>query len=153
MKIDKLLIAKAIFLILLISSFGASLYAAIFVAPNIFTFEYLDRYKAGILMTKNFIALSYFINMALIATFLFELYRFKLFQRDRVIMISALLVLMSGALFNFYYLPDIIQYTKMGEDALNSTTFEHIHKGSVIDLSIYLVSSFLLAFSELIKRG
>ncbi len=135
-------IATFVYLILLSSTLGAVLFAGIVVAPVIFNSQLyigdiLSHYQEGVLMTQNFVKLSYLITVVMIAVFLYEGYKYKKFERDKVTTASALLVLMSGAMFNYYYLPDILTMQMAGEEMTKSIAFINTHKGSELDFKIF----------------
>jgi hypothetical protein len=50
------------------------------------------------------------------------------------------IVLAAAALFNYYYLPDIVSMQVMGEEATQSVAFVHAHKGSELDFKVLAVS-------------
>ncbi len=136
-------IATMAYLTLLGVTLGAVLYAGIVVAPVIFhAGEYLgegvlSHYQEGVLMTQNFIGLSYLVTVTMIAVFLYEGYKYKMFERDKLTTVFALLLLMTGALFNWYYLPDIVTMQMAGEEMTRSETFQNVHKASEIDFKIF----------------
>ncbi len=143
MKINKNI--KAIYLLIIGLTIGASLYAGAVVAPVTFHSEkwlgseILSRFQEGLIMTNNFIGLGYFILASMIAIFLYEGYKYKSFNRDPITIISALGAIMSGALFKFFYMDSIINMQKQGESVVNSKIFENMHKGSEIALTLFII--------------
>ena len=144
MKINKTI--KAIYLLIIGITIGASLYAGAVVAPVTFHSEkwlgseLLSRFQEGLIMTHNFIGLGYFILVSMIAIFLYEGYKYKSFNRDPYTIIASLGAIMSGALFKFFYMDSIINMQKEGESIVNSKIFENMHKGSEIALIIFMIS-------------
>ncbi|HHH37360.1 MAG TPA: DUF4149 domain-containing protein, partial [Epsilonproteobacteria bacterium] len=76
-------IATMAYLILLGVMLGAGLYAGIVVAPVTFHTQQwlgsdvLSRYEEGLIMTENFLRLSYLVDVVLVAIFLYEGYKYK----------------------------------------------------------------------------
>ena len=143
MKINKTI--KAIYLLIIGITIGASLYAGAVVAPVTFRSEkwlgseLLSRFQEGLIMTHNFIGLSYFILASMIAIFLYEGYKYKSFNTDPYTIIASLGAIMSGALFKFFYMDSIINMQKQGESVVNSKIFENMHKGSEIALVLFMI--------------
>jgi len=139
-------IATMAYLILLGATLGAVLYAGIVVAPVIFHADrwlgegVLSHYQEGLLMTRNFIGLSYLVSATMLAVFLYEGYKYKMFERDKLTTAFALLLLMSGALFNWYYLPDIVTMQMAGEEMTRGEIFQKVHKASEIDFKIFALA-------------
>jgi len=150
-------IATMAYLILLISTFGAVIFAGAVVAPVIFhssnylNGEILSHYQEGLLMTQNFIALSYLINIVMVAVFLYEGYKYKKFERDKLTTSAALLVIMSGAMFNYYYLPDIVTMQMAGPNMTATQIFVNTHKGSELDFKIFALAILILAIQNMRK--
>ncbi len=131
------------YLILLGATLGAVLFAGAVVAPVIFNSKdylgssLLSHYQERLLMTQNFIRLSYLINFTMVAIFLYEGYKYKMGERDKFTSSMAILAIMSGTLFSFYYLPDIINMQLAGEAMTSSKAFINTHKASEIDFKIF----------------
>ena len=153
----KFRIATMAYLILLGATLGAILFAGVVSAPIIFNSsdylgsDILSHYQEGLLMTQHFVRLSYLINVVMIAVFLYEGYKYKMFERDKLTTASALLVIMSGAMFNFYYLPDIINMQLAGEVMTKSEAFINTHKGSEIDFKILALALLVLIVQNMRK--
>ena len=153
MKINKTI--KAIYLLIIGITIGASLYAGAVVAPVTFHSEkwlgseLLNRFQEGLIMTHNFIGLGYFILVSMIAIFLYEGYKYKSFNRDPYTIIASLGAIMSGALFKFFYMDSIIKMQKEGESVINSKIFENMHKGSEIALVLFIIFLITLFIRDL----
>jgi len=153
MKINKTI--KAIYLLIIGITIGASLYAGAVVAPVTFHSEkwlgseLLSRFQEGLIMTHNFIGLGYFILASMIAIFLYEGYKYKSFNRDPYTIIASLGAIMSGALFKFFYMDSIIKMQKEGESVINSKIFENMHKGSEIALVLFIIFLITLFIRDL----
>lgn len=138
------------YLVLLGATLGAVLYAGIVGAPVIFNSEQwlgskvLSHFQEGLIMTENFVRLSKLILVVILAVVLYEGYAFKMGERDRVTILSALAVLASALLFNYYYMPDILAMQQGGEAMTQSQAFINTHKGSEIDFKIFAVALLVL---------
>ena len=150
-------IATMAYLIWLGAMLGAVLYAGAVVAPVIFHSakwlgsDVLSRYQEGLIMTRNFVLLSYAVTATLIAVFLYEGYKYKMGERDKLTSIAALLVIMTGAMFNWYYLPDIVTMQLAGPEMTRSATFTAVHKGSELDFKIFAFAILLLMIQNMRK--
>jgi hypothetical protein len=150
-------IATMAYLTLLGATLGAVLYAGIVVAPVTFHAGrwlgegVLSHYQMGLIMTQNFVGLSYLVTVTMVAVFLYEGYKYKMFERDRLTTTAALVVLMSGALFNWYYLPDIVTMQMAGEAMTRSEVFQNVHKASEIDFKIFAAAVLLLMVQNMRK--
>ena len=150
-------IATMAYLTLLGVTLGAVLYAGVVVAPVIFHAGrwlgegVLSHYQEGLIMTQNFIGLSTLVTVTMIAVFLYEGYKYKKFERDKLTTAAALVLLMSGALFNWYYLPDIVTMQMAGEAMTQSEVFQNVHKASEIDFKIFAAAVLLLMVQNMRK--
>ena len=150
-------IATMIYLGILGVTLGAVLFAGAIAAPVIFHSKnhlgtkILSRYQEGLLMTQIFLRLSRLVLLSMVAVVLYEGYKYKRFERDRLTTAAALLLLMSGSAFNYYYLPDIVNMQLAGEQMTESVAFVNTHKGSEIDFKLFALSIALLMFSNMRK--
>ncbi len=139
-------IATMVYLIFLGMMLGAVVYAGAVVAPVIFGSEQwlgseiLSRYQEGQIMTQNFVRLGYGLTVMMLAVFLYEGYRYKMGEHDKIVTSVTLIVLATAALFNYYYLPDIVSMQSMGVEAVQSDVFEGLHKGSELDVKVMAVA-------------
>ena len=135
-----------VYLIFLGMMLGAVVYAGAVVAPVIFGSEQwlgseiLSRYQEGQIMTQNFVRLGYGLTVMMLAVFLYEGYRYKMGEHDKVVTSVTLIVLATAALFNYYYLPDIVSMQSMGVEAVQSDVFKSLHKGSELDVKVMAVA-------------
>jgi len=145
------------YLILLAGTLGAGLYAGIVVAPVTFHTdlwlgsEVLSHFQEGLIMTENFIRLSYLVDFTLIAIFLYESYKYKMFERDSMTTLAALIAIASGLFFGHYYLPDILTMQLAGEVMTQSDTFASMHRASEIDFKIFSVALLVLIIRNMQK--
>ena len=85
------------YLILLGATLGAGLFAGVVVAPVTFHTEIwlgsevLSHYQEGLIMTQNFVKLSYLVTTTIIAVVLYEGYKYKKFERDTVTQVATFL--------------------------------------------------------------
>jgi len=139
-----------IYLIFLAALLGATLYAGIVVAPATFGTEailgakILSRFEEGMIMTQNFLKLSYVVTLAVVVVFLYESYKYKKGERDAWTFVAVFLVIASGLMFSNYYLPEIISMQEAGEAMTQSEAFANTHKGSEINFKIFAFGLVLL---------
>ena len=145
------------YLILLGATLGAGLFAGIVVAPVIFHTEtwlgseVLSHYQEGLIMTENFVRLSYLVNAVLVAVALYEGYKYKKFERDTITQIATFFVIATGLLFSQYYIPDILTMQMAGEAMTQSEAFINTHKGSEINFKIFSVALLVLMVRNMQK--
>jgi len=145
------------YLILLASTLGAGLYAGIVVAPVTFHTEFwlgsevLSHFQEGLIMTENFVRLSILVDIVVVAIALYEGYKYKMFERDGITMLSAMMTLFSGILFAHYYMPDILTMQLAGEAMTQSDTFARVHTASEIDFKIFSLSLLVLIVRNMQK--
>ena len=150
-------IATMTYLIFLGMMLGAVVYAGVVVAPVVFGSEQwlgsavLSRYQEGLIMTQNFVRLGYGLTVMMVAVFLYEGYRYKMGEHDKLSTSITLLTIATAALFSFYYLPDIVEMQSMGKEAVESTVFDHLHKGSELDIKILAASILALMIVNMRK--
>jgi len=145
------------YLVLLGITLGAGLYAGIVVAPVTFhTGQWLgsnvlSHYQEGLIMTQNFVRLSYLVDFTLLAIFLYEGYKYKKFERDTITQVATFFVFATGLLFAHYYLPDILTMQMAGEEMTKSAAFINTHKGSEIDFKIFTLALLVLMVRNMQK--
>jgi len=150
-------IATIAYLVLLGATLGAGLFAGIVVAPVTFHTEQwlgsevLNRYQEGLIMTQNFVRLSYLVNFTLFAIFLYEGYKYKKFERDTITQVATFFVFATGLLFAHYYIPDILTMQMAGEEMTESAAFVSTHKGSEINFKIFSVALLVLMVRNMQK--
>ena len=145
------------YLILLGAVLGAGLFAGIVVAPVTFHTdtwlgsEVLSHYQEGLIMTQNFVKLSYLVNFALLAVALYEGYKYKKFERDTITQIATFFVIATGLLFSQYYIPDILTMQMAGEAMTQSEAFINTHKGSEINFKLFSLALLVLMVRNMQK--
>jgi hypothetical protein len=144
------------YLVLLGITLGAVLFAGMVVAPVIFNSErwlpeLMSHYQEGVLMTQNFVRLSYLVDATVIAIVLYEGYKYKMFERDTITQIAAFFAVATGLMFGHYYLPDIVTMQMAGEKMTQSQAFINTHKGSEIDFKIFAAAVLTLMIRNMQK--
>jgi len=138
------------YLLVLASTLGGVLVLGALVAPVIFHNEPLaleviiDRYNAGIIMAEVFHRFSYWLYFVAFYVVLYELYMYKMGQRDTYLFVSAVLVTFTSLMFSAVYSPKILSMQDLGREATQSDTFITIHKASEIDFKILAVALLVL---------
>jgi hypothetical protein len=150
-------IATMAYLVLLGATLGAGLFAGIVAAPVTFHTEQwlgsevLSHYQEGLIMTQNFVRLSYLVNVTLLAVFLYEGYKYKKFERDTITQVATFFVFATGLLFAHYYIPDILTMQMGGEEMTKSVAFANTHKGSEINFKIFSLALLVLMVRNMQK--
>ena len=145
------------YLVLLGAVLGAGLFAGMVVAPVTFHTEawlgseVLSHYQEGLIMTKNFVRLSYLVNVVLVVVALYEGYKYKKFERDTITQVATFFVIATGLLFSQYYIPDILTMQMAGEAMTQSEAFINTHKGSEINFKIFSVALLVLMVRNMQK--
>jgi uncharacterized membrane protein len=145
------------YLVLLAATLGAGLYAGIVVAPVTFHTEQwlggevLSHFQEGLIMTQNFVKLSYLVDVTVIAVALYEGYKYKKFERDTVTQIATFFTIATGLMFGHYYLPDILTMQMAGEEMTKSAAFIATHKGSEINFKIFSLALLVLIIQNMRK--
>ncbi len=149
--------ATMAYIIFLGAVLGMIVYAGAVVAPVIFGSEkflgseMLSHYQEGVLMTQNFIRLGYLVTAMMIVVALYEGYRFKMGEHGKIEQATTVMVLATAALFNFYYLPSIVQMQAKGAEATQNEVFAHTHLASEIDFKILALSILVLMILNMRK--
>ena len=150
-------IATMVYLILLSATLGAGLFAGIVVAPVTFHTEQwlggevLSHFQEGLIMTQNFVKLSYLVDVTVIAVALYEGYKYKMFERDTITQVATFFVIATGLMFGHYYLPDILTMQMAGEKMTQTTAFINTHKGSEINFKIFSLALLVLIVRNMQK--
>ena len=122
----------------------------IFVAPVIFhANDYLhanllSHYQMGLLMSAIFVKSNYFLNFIALCIIVREGYAYKTFDRDKIVIPSAATAVLMIFLFTLYYTKQILAFQAAGESAVESVTFQNIHKASELDFMLLALSLTLL---------
>ncbi len=136
---------------------GMMLYAGIVVTSVTFHTELylgnelLTQFQEGQIMTENFLRLSYIVDVLIISVALYEGYKYKKFERDKLTLVATFFVLATALLFAHYYIPDIIAMQAQGEEMTKTEAFINTHKGSEINSKIFSLSLLVLIVQNMRK--
>ncbi|MFO7761048.1 MAG: DUF4149 domain-containing protein [Thermodesulfobacteriota bacterium] len=126
---------------------GSTFALAAFVAPVIFNSDLalgrniLSRFQEGLVMIEIFKRYCNLLNLTVVIVLLMEGIKFTVYRnRDYLRLGAAIVVLVSSALFTFYFTPEIIQAQANSPDVKSSEVFQTLHRASVIDFSFIMVS-------------
>jgi hypothetical protein len=141
-----------IYALLLALVIGASLFAGVVVAPVIFNSQLilgsveLSRFQEGLLMTENFVRLAYPLALVSILALIFEGYRYLKVEADWVALVSMSLMSVTGLLFSFYFVPEIVYLQSQGAQITQSELFVNIHQASELTIKIFVISGLTLVY-------
>jgi len=156
MQIPKYL--TVIYITILGTTLGAGLYARVVVAPVTFHSEIylgseiLSCFQEGFIMTENFVRLSYLVTFTVLTVVFYEGYKYKMFDREVITTIPAFLVITSGLLYVYYYIPQILEFQKEGESVTKSKLFENTHFASELDFKLFTIALFALLVRTLYRN-
>jgi len=156
MKIPKFI--TIVYIITLGITLGAGLYAGAVVAPVTFHSELylgseiLSRFQEGLIMTENFVRLGYLVTFTVLVVVLYEGYKYKMFDREIITTIPAFLVITSGLLYVYYYIPQILEFQKEGESVTKSKLFENTHFASELDFKLFTIALLALLVRTLYRN-
>ncbi|OBT16307.1 hypothetical protein A9264_11750 [Vibrio sp. UCD-FRSSP16_10] len=145
------------YVILLTIIMGFSLFSGVVVAPVIFNSSsflgssLLSRFQEGLLMTEVFVRLSYPLVMVCIFACVFELFSYFKKGTDWIAIISMSLMVTTGLLFGFYFVPEIVHMQAQGPVVTQSDVFTSIHKTSEICFKITVFSGVVLSIRNILK--
>jgi len=145
------------YIALLFITLGAVLAAGILVAPVIFNAQnvlgtdILSHYQQGLIMTEIFLRLNWLLHLCVLAILLMELYRYKSFQRDMWLLVSAFVTVFCALLFTQYYTPDILAYQAKGPEATQTAAFEALHSGSELAFKLMAAALTILGVRNVQK--
>jgi hypothetical protein len=95
-------------------------------------------------MAQGFDKFSYFLGFMGIVIMAYEMYSYKILQRDKTVMLSAMVALSTIGLFIGVYTPKILELQELGEEATQSVEFQNLHIASEIDFKILVISLIVL---------
>ncbi len=137
------------YLILLGASIGGILTLGIVMTSTVFHSELyigplLSNYQEGRIMAQGFVKFSYFLTVMFFVIMFYEMYSYKILQRDKTVMIATFVVLFTIGMFVGVYTPKIIEMQEAGEVATQSIAFQNVHLGSEMDFKILVVALIVL---------
>ncbi|GHV06849.1 hypothetical protein AGMMS50229_12430 [Campylobacterota bacterium] len=128
-------IVDVLYIILLGLLLGSALTLGALTAPVVFTANLylpdatLSVYQTGALMSEIFRRYAFVLTISLALIVIYETHSFIIATR-KLLLISVLLVVVSGALFASYYTPVILELQKGGLEAIATERFSSIHNGA-----------------------
>ena len=147
MKIKRII--DAAYLILLGASIGGILTLGIIMTSTIFhSADYigplLSHYQEGQIMSGGFEKFSYFLNLMFMIILFYEMYSYKILQRDKTVLLASFISLLTIGLFTGVYTPRILEMQKLGQEATASEEFNNLHLGSELDFKVLVVALLVL---------
>ena len=147
-------VIDVLYLIFLGASIGGILTLGIIMTSTIFHSELyigplLSHYQEGQIMAQGFDKFSYFLGFMAIFIAGYEMYSYKILQRDNTVMVATFISLSTIALFIGVYTPKILAMQAEGQEATESIAFQNLHLGSELDFKILVVALFVLMFRRL----
>lgn len=138
-----------VYLILLGASIGGILTLGIVMTSTIFHSALyigplLSHYQEGQIMSGGFEKFSYFLTLMFFVIMFYEMYSYKILQRDKTVMISSFIALFTIGLFVGVYTPKILEMQRLGQEATHSPEFESLHLGSELDFKILVLALLVL---------
>jgi len=138
-----------IYLILLGASIGGILTLGIVMTSTIFnSADYigplLTHYQEGLIMSGGFDKFSHFLSFMFFVITAYEIYSYKILQRDRTVIIASFISLLTIGLFVGVYTPRILEMQALGAKATSSEAFNNLHLGSELDFKVLVVALMVL---------
>ena len=138
-----------IYLILLGASIGGILTLGIIMTSTIFNSAnyigpLLSHFQEGQIMSGGFNKFSYFLEFMFFVIMFYEVYSYKNLQRDKTVILSSLVSLLTIGLFVGVYTPRILEIQELGSKATASEEFTNLHLGSELDFKILVLSLVVL---------
>ena len=143
-----------LYLLVLAIALGSGLFAGAVTAPVVFhANDYiagadLSRYEMGSLMSEIFRRLAFIVDLSLIFIILDEGRKLLQKQKEWFSTLMAVLAVISGYLFSFYFVPEILSMQQIGPLATRSEVFETLHADSELWFKVYI-----LAIAALLVKG
>ncbi|WP_261817795.1 DUF4149 domain-containing protein [Vibrio gallicus] len=134
---------------------GFSLFAGAVVAPVIFNSALflseplLSRFQEGLLMTEVFVRLSYPLALLCVLSLVYEVYQFVTVKTDWWALLSMFVMVTTGLLFCFYFVPQIVELQSQGALVTQSGGFATLHKISEVSFKITVLSGIILIYRRL----
>jgi len=148
-------IVNIIYLIVLAMSAGGVFVLGVFVAPvvfnadTLFNLSQIGRFEEGLIMAEIFRRFTFWLYVAGLFIVVYEVYLFKIMQRDKVASLSAFTSVFAIAMFNGVYTPKILELQTQGASVMETPAFESLHKASELDFKILLVALLVLVFRRI----
>ena len=142
-------VVDAGYLILLGMSIGGILTLGIVMTSTIFhSSDYigplLSHYQEGQIMSGGFDKFSYFLSFMFFAILFYEMYSYKILQRDKTVLLASFVSLLTIGLFVGVYTPRILAMQALGAEATASEEFNNLHLGSELDFKVLVIALVVL---------
>jgi len=147
MKIKRII--DATYLILLGASIGGILTLGIIMTSTIFhSADYigplLSHFQEGQIMSGGFDKFSYFLSFMFFVIMFYEMYSYKILQRDMTVLLASFVSLLTIGLFVGVYTPRILEMQALGAEATASEAFTNLHLGSELDFKVLVFALVVL---------
>ena len=135
-----------LYLLVLAIALGSGLFAGAITAPVVFhANDYiagadLSRYEMGSLMSEIFRRLAFVVDASIAVIILDEGRKLLQKRREWFITLMSVLAVISGYLFSFYFVPEILSMQQAGPQITGSEPFEALHADSELWFKIYLLA-------------
>lgn len=149
---------RPLFMSILALAIGSGLFAGAITAPVVFhANDYiagaeLTRYEMGSLMSEIFRRLTYIVNLSVLVIVGGEIFKLAMKRREWLGLAIGVAAVISGLLFSFYFVPEILAMQQMGPEITGTERFEEIHENSELWFKLYIVSASALFVKCLIER-
>lgn len=142
-------IIDAGYLILLGASIGGILTLGIIMTSTIFnSADYigplLSHFQEGQIMSGGFDKFSYFLSLMFFVIMFYEMYSYKILQRDITVLLASFVSLLTIGLFVGVYTPRILEMQALGAEATASEEFNNLHLGSELDFKVLVLALIVL---------
>jgi hypothetical protein len=135
-----------LYLLILAVALGAGIFAGAVTAPVVFHANdyiqgaYLNRYEMGSLMSEIFRRLAYIVDLSIAVIILEEVRKLLQKRKEWFGILMGVLAVISGYLFSFYFVPEILSMQQAGPQVTGSETFEALHADSELWFKIYILA-------------
>ena len=146
-----------LYLLILAVALGSGLFAGAITAPVVFhANDYipgadLTRYEMGSLMSEIFRRLAFIVDISLLVIILDEGRKIWQKQREWFGTLMAVLAVIAGYLFSFYFIPEILGMQQIGPLATSSEVFEALHADSELWFKVYILAIATLIIKKLLR--
>ncbi len=150
---------KALYILILGIALGAGIFAGAMTAPVVFhANDYipggtLNHYQMGSLMSELFARLNILLILSLVAILIEEVRKVVMKERSGFESLSAIVMLISGTLFAFYYVPAILGLQAQGPEATVTEEFANLHDASELWFKVYALFATVVIVKRLLAKN
>jgi hypothetical protein len=133
---------------------GALVAPILFHSEVVLGVKLLSRFDAGLMMSEIFSRFNYILLATAALIIAFEGFLAVNKKNSKSMLLLSTLNVLTIGVYAFIFTPKIIAFQAMGEEALNSSAFESVHKLAEFDFKILLVTltlSFFIRFSAILS--